>query len=76
MAKVKTSVIFKQYNQQQNFLLPPSFDELIDAKHLVRVVNTVVDSMDMGGLINLYAGVVPVLTIRVCCLRYYYMAIA
>ena len=56
MAKVKTSVVFKQYNQQQNFLLPPSFDELIDSKHLVRVVNTVVDSMDIGGLINLYAG--------------------
>ena len=56
MAKVKTSVIFKQYNQQQNFLLPPSFDELIDSRHLVRVVNSVVDSMDIGGLINLYAG--------------------
>ena len=56
MAKVKTSVIFKQYNQQQNFLLPPCFEELIDSKHLVRVVNTVVDSMDIGGLINLYGG--------------------
>lgn len=56
MAKVKTSVLFKQYNQQQRFLLPPSFDELIDPKHLVRVVNTVVDAMDIGGLINLYEG--------------------
>jgi len=56
MAKVKTSVVFKQYNQRQNFLLPPSFDELIDSKHLVRVVNTVVDSIDISGLINLYAG--------------------
>jgi len=32
MAKVKTSVLFKQYNQQQNFLLPPSLDELIDQR--------------------------------------------
>lgn len=56
MAKIKTSVIFKQYDQQQNFLLPPNLDELIDSKHLVRVVNTVVDSMDIGGLINLYLG--------------------
>jgi len=54
MAKIKTSVVFKQYNQQQNFLLPPSFDELIDSKHLVRVVNTVVDSMDISGLINTF----------------------
>ena len=56
MAKIKTSVIFKQYDQQQNFLLPPNLDELIDFRHLVRVVNTVVDSMDIGGLINLYLG--------------------
>lgn len=56
MAKVKTSVIFKQYNQQQSLLLPPSVEELIGEKHLVRVVNEVVESMDISDLINLYKG--------------------
>jgi transposase len=52
MAKVKTSVIFKQYQKQQ-VLLPPSLDELISSKHLVRVVNQVVEPMDISDLINL-----------------------
>ncbi len=56
MAKVKTSVIFKQYNQQQSLLLPPSLNELIGAKHFVRVVNEVIDAMDISAFINLYAG--------------------
>src|SRR5674476_277175 len=56
MAKVKTSVLFKQYNQQQNFLLPPSLDELIDKEHLVRVVNDVVEAMNITSLINQYGG--------------------
>ena len=56
MAKIKTSVLFKNYNQQQNLLLPPRLDELIESTHLVRVVNEVVESMDITGLINQYAG--------------------
>jgi len=56
MTKVKTSVLFKQYNQQQNFLLPPSLDELIEQTHLVRVVNDVVDAMNITSLINQYEG--------------------
>jgi transposase len=56
MAKIKTSVLFKQYNQQQNFLLPPSLGELIDKTHLVRVVNEVVECMNIGSLINQYEG--------------------
>ena len=56
MAKIKTSVIFKDYNPQQVLLLPPSLEELVTPKHLVRVVNQVVDSMDVSELINLYEG--------------------
>ena len=56
MAKVKTSVVFKQHHQQQNLLLPPSLDELIGKHHLVRVVNEVVETMDLSDLINLYQG--------------------
>ena len=56
MAKVKTSVIFKTYSQQQNCLLPPNLDELVGAHHLVRVVNEVVEGMDISEVINLYKG--------------------
>jgi transposase len=56
MAKIKTSVIFKEYNPQQVLLLPPSLDEFIPEKHLVRVVNQVVESMDISDLINTYEG--------------------
>jgi transposase len=56
MAKIKTSVVFKEYTPQQLLLLPPSLEELISANHLVRVVNRVVDSMDISELINLYEG--------------------
>ena len=56
MAKIKTSVIFKSYDQQQGLLLPPSLEELIGPRHLVRVVNQVVDSMDISELINTYEG--------------------
>lgn len=54
MAKIKTSVIFKQYNQQQNLLLPPSLEELIGPTHLVRVLNEVAERMDISGLLRLY----------------------
>jgi transposase len=56
MAKIKTSIQFKQYSQQQNLLLPPSLSELIGPQHLVRVVNEVVESMDITGLISQYQG--------------------
>ena len=56
MAKIKSSVVFKQYHQQQSLLLPPSLTELISEKHLVRVVNEVVETMDLSDLINLYQG--------------------
>jgi transposase len=56
MAKVKSSIVFKQYSQQQSLLLPPSVEELIGEKHLVRVVNEVVESMDISDLINMYQG--------------------
>lgn len=56
MAKVKTSVIFKTYSQQQNCLLPQNLDELVGTHHLVRVVNEVVERMDISAVINLYKG--------------------
>lgn len=56
MSKIKSSVVFKQYQPTQSLLLPPSLEELIPAHHLVRVVSTVVDRMDIAAIINKYAG--------------------
>ena len=49
-------VHFKQYDQQQLFLLPPSLDELIDANHPVRVVNEVIERVNIDPLVAAYAG--------------------
>lgn len=47
-------VIFKQNDQNQLMLLPPSLDELIPADHPVRVVNAVLDKVDISGIIAGY----------------------
>jgi transposase len=56
MAKATTKQVFKQYAPNQNLLLPPNLDELVDKQHLVRVVNEVVDQMDLTGILNGYVG--------------------
>lgn len=48
--------VFKQYSPNQAFLIPPSFDELIDANHPVRIVNDVVEKIDLRLLEQQYKG--------------------
>jgi len=52
----KGKVVFKEYAQGQMMLLPPTFDELIPATHAVRVVNDVIDRIDLGPLLKVYSG--------------------
>jgi transposase len=47
MAKHILSVAFKAYQQHQAMLLPPSWDELIAQGHPVRIVNQVLDKIDI-----------------------------
>ncbi len=56
MSKLKGSVIFKPYTQQQAMLLPPSLEELIAAGHPVRIVNQVLDKIDIEPLVKKYTG--------------------
>lgn len=56
MGKITSKAPFKKYNQQQIQLLPPSLEELIPKNHLVRVVNQVVDRLDIGSIVNQYEG--------------------
>lgn len=45
---------FKDYNQQQNWLFPPSIEELIPLDHPVRVVNGVIEQLNLELLIKEY----------------------
>ena len=49
-------VTFKEYQMEQPMLLPPSIEELIPEKHLVRVINQVVEKMDIEAIIREYKG--------------------
>jgi len=48
--------VFKKYAPTQAFLLPPSLDELIDARHPVRTVAQVIDQIDIDALLKKYKG--------------------
>jgi transposase len=52
----RTKVVFKDYNFNQNLLLPPSLEELIDPNHPVRVVNQVVDNLNLDPILSNYDG--------------------
>ena len=52
----KSKVVFKDYNFNQNLLLPPSLEELIDPNHPVRVVNQVVDNLNIDPILAKYKG--------------------
>lgn len=55
MARGKTlSVVFKQNHQYQAMLLPPDINELIAVNHPVRVVNEVLEKIDISQLLKLY----------------------
>jgi hypothetical protein len=47
---------FKSYIQAQPSLIPPSWDELIPAEHVVRVVNLAIDEIDLEPLMKQYQG--------------------
>jgi transposase len=56
MAKRVLKPVFETYAQNQTMLLPPSLEELIAANHPVRIVNTVLDSLDIEPLLKKYKG--------------------
>ena len=46
----------KSDNRKQNLLLPPSLDELVPEKHMVRVVDAVIDRLDISDILSTYRG--------------------
>jgi transposase len=49
-------VIFKQDNQNQPAFFPISFEALIPENHPVRVVNRVIDKLDISNIVSTYKG--------------------
>ena len=49
-------VVFKQDNQNQSALFPISFEALIPAHHPVRVVNKIIDKLDINDIVCSYKG--------------------
>jgi len=49
------SIKFKDYNQQQNWLFPPSIEELIPENHPVRIVNGIIEQLDLRLLVEEYS---------------------
>jgi transposase len=56
MQSNRSKIVFKDYSPNQNLLLPPSLEEMIDPNHSVRVVNQIIDSIDLEPLIKKYKG--------------------
>jgi len=48
--------VFKPYEQHQMMLLPPCLDELIEEKHMVRVVNETIEKLNPEALLETYKG--------------------
>lgn len=47
---------FKLYDQSQDFLFPPSLNEMIDKTHPVRTVNKIIDEIDNSEIEKNYTG--------------------
>jgi len=56
MKHPRNRVVFKTYTPNQISLLPPSLEELIDINHPVRVVNSVIDKLELSQLEQSYKG--------------------
>jgi transposase len=54
--QLRTKVVFKNYTPNQMMMLPPSLEELIEQNHPVRIVNQVIDKIDIDPLLKKFKG--------------------
>ena len=52
----KSKVAFKQYSQDQQFLLPKNINDFVGPGHIARLVSEIVDSMDIDFILETYKG--------------------
>lgn len=53
---MKASPIWKTNNQSQLSLLPPSYDDFVPDNHPVRIVNTIINQIDISSIERTYKG--------------------
>ena len=53
---LKSKIVFKTYTPNQILLFPSSLEEKIDQNHPVRIVNNIIDRIDIEPLIKKYKG--------------------
>lgn len=56
MQNINSKVVFKDYSPNQMMLFPPSLEEMIEEKHPVRVVNEVIDQINIQPVLSKYKG--------------------
>ena len=56
MSRGRRKATFKSYNPDQLSLLPPSLEELIPDNYVVRVVRSVIDELNIDGILKKYKG--------------------
>lgn len=56
MKRKRAAPVFKPYEMDQPALIPPSWEELIPAEHVVRVVNRAIEQIDLEPLLAQYKG--------------------
>lgn len=54
--KAKSKQVFKTYQQHQAMFLPPSLEELIPTTHLVRIIDTTINGLNLEPLLATYEG--------------------
>ncbi len=54
--QVKPKVVFKQYSQNQEFLLPKNINDFIGSGHIARLVSQIIDQMDIQFILDTYKG--------------------
>ena len=48
--------MYKDYNQNESLLFPPTLGELVPKNHPVRIVNAVIDRLDISSVESTYKG--------------------
>lgn len=56
MKRKRAGPVFIDYVMDQNALMPASYEEMIEEKHLVRVVNAAIEKIDLRALLKRYKG--------------------
>ena len=56
MTSTNSNVVFKNYSPNQMMLLPPNLEDLIIENHPVKVINQVIDQINLDPLLKKYKG--------------------